>query len=269
MRAASSPGLVVLRAGEYPAGMIEIEITDAVATITLDAPATRNALTLAGWHALSAAVAAIGAAIGAGRPRAVVLCAKAPGMFCSGSDIGEIAALADDAALRAPFRVAMRDALEPLARLPMPVIAAIDGDCFGAGVALALAADLRIATPRAVFAVPPAKLGITYPQEDVARLVALVRPGQAARMLYGAVRIDAAEAARIGLVEIVADDASGAARAMARSMATLSPSSIAALKTAVARAPLGHDPALDDLFDNAFAGDDFGKGIAAFRARAR
>jgi enoyl-CoA hydratase/carnithine racemase len=133
----------------------------------------------------------------------------------------------------------MRGALEPLAGLPMPVIAAIDGDCFGAGVALALAADLRIAGPRAVFAVTPAKLGITYPQEDVARLVALVRPGQAARLLYGAARIDAAEAARIGLVEILADDAAGQA----------------------------HDPALDALFDAGFAGGDFREGLDAFRAR--
>jgi len=243
--------------------MIAYDIADGIATITLDAPATRNALTLAGWHALAQAVAAIEQA----RPRAVVVCAKAPGMFCSGSDIGEIAALADDRALRVPFRVAMRDALEPLAQLAMPVIAAIDGDCFGAGVALALAADLRIAGPRAVFAVPPAKLGITYPQEDVARLLALTGPGQAARLLYAAARIDAAEAARIGLVEILADDAMDHARAVAQAMAALSPSSVAALKQAVARAPLGHDPALDALFDAGFAGDDFREGIAAFRAR--
>jgi enoyl-CoA hydratase/carnithine racemase len=243
--------------------MIAHQITDGIATITLDAPATRNALTLSGWHALAQTVVAIGDA----RPRAVVLCAKAPGMFCSGSDIGEIAALADDAALRAPFRQAMRDALEPLARLPMPVIAAIDGDCFGAGVALALAADLRIAGPRAVFAITPAKLGITYPQEDVARLVALVRAGQAARMLYGAARIDAAEAGRIGLVEIIADDAADQALAVAKAMAALSPSSVAALKAAVARAPLGHDPALDTLFDTSFAGGDFREGLDAFRAR--
>jgi len=243
--------------------MIAHQITDGIATITLDAPATRNALTLAGWRALAQTVAVVGHA----RPRAVLLCAKATGLFCSGSDIGEIAALADDPALRAPFREAMRDALEPLAGLPMPVIAAIDGDCFGAGVALALAADLRIAGPRAVFAVTPAKLGITYPQEDVARLVALVRPGQAARLLYGAARFDAAEAARIGLVEILADDAAGQALAVAQAIAALSPSSVAALKTAVARAPQGHDPALDALFDAGFAGGDFREGLDAFRAR--
>jgi enoyl-CoA hydratase/carnithine racemase len=179
----------------------------------------------------------------------------------------EIAALADDAARRAPFRQAMRDALEPLARLPMPVIAVIDGDCFGAGVALALAADLRVAGPRAVFAIPPAKLGITYPQEDIARLVALVGPGQAGRLLYAAARIDAAQAARIGLVEVVAQDALAEAMELASTMAALSPASLAALKHAVARVPLGHDPGLDAAFDEAFAGADFREGLAAFGER--
>ncbi|WP_353228437.1 enoyl-CoA hydratase-related protein [Novosphingobium sp.] len=243
--------------------MITHDITDGIATITLDAPATRNALPLAGWHALADAVGAVAAR----HPRALVLRGGTAGMFCSGSDIREIAALADDPARRAPFRLAMRDALEPLARLPCPVIAAIDGDCFGAGVALALAADLRVAGPRAVFAITPAKLGITYPQEDVARLVALVGPGVAARLLYSAARVDADEALRIRLVEMRADDALAAAMAQAETMAALSPASLSALKLAVAHAPLGHDPALDHAFDAAFDGADFREGLAAFRER--
>jgi enoyl-CoA hydratase/carnithine racemase len=181
----------------------------------------------------------------------------------------EIAALADDAERRAPFRQAMRDALEPLAHLTMPVIAAIDGDCFGAGVALALAADVRVAGPRAVFAITPAKLGITYPQEDIARLIALVGPGQAARLLCAAAPIGATEAARIGLVEVLAEDAMGEAMGLADAMAALSPTSLAALKHAVARAPLGHDAALDAAFDEAFAGTDFREGLVAFRERRR
>ena len=243
--------------------MIAHDIGDSIATITLDSPATRNALPMAGWRALADAVAQVAAA----GPRAVVLRADGAGMFCSGSDLREIAALADDAAARAPFRLTMRAALESLARLPMPVIAAIDGDCFGAGVALALAADVRIAGPRAVFAITPAKLGITYPQEDIARLVALVGPGHAARLLYGATRIDADEATRIGLAEVQADDAGATALELAQAMAALSPASLRALKQAVAHAPLGHDAALDTAFDSAFDNADFREGLAAFRER--
>jgi enoyl-CoA hydratase/carnithine racemase len=243
--------------------MITHDMTGGIATITLDHRPTRNALSLAAWAALADTVAAVSAV----RPRVVVLRGTGTGMFCSGSDLREIALLADDAARRAPFRIAMRGALEPLARLAMPVIAAVDGDCFGAGVALALAADVRVAGPRAVFAITPAKLGIAYPQEDIARLVALVGPGQAARLLYAAAPIDAAEAARIGLVEIMADDASGAAMTLARTMAAQSPASLAMLKRAVADAPHGNDPALDAAFDAAFAGADFREGLAAFRER--
>jgi enoyl-CoA hydratase/carnithine racemase len=243
--------------------MIAHDLTGPVATITLDAPATRNALPMAGWQALAATLATVAAA----RPRVVLVRATGAGMFCSGSDLREIAALADDAAARAPFRLAMRAALDALAALPMPVIAAIDGDCFGAGVALALAADMRVAGSRAVFAITPAKLGIMYPQADIARLVALIGPGQAARLLYGATRVDAAEAARIGLVEVVADDAHASALAMAEAMAALSPASLGALKRAVVAVPQGADAALDADFDSAFAGADFREGLAAFRER--
>ena len=161
----------------------------------------------------------------------------------------------------------MREALEPLAALPMPVIAAIDGDCFGAGVALALAADIRVAGLRAIFAITPAKLGITYPQEDIARLVALVGPGQAGRLLYTAARIEAGEAGRIGLVEFTSDEAWATALGLAREMAALSPASLLALKRAVRGVAKGADPRFDTDFDQAFAGSDFREGLAAFRER--
>lgn len=238
--------------------MITTEIADQRATITLDASRTRNALPMAGWRALADAVAQIAQT----NPRVVVVQSAAEGMFCAGSDLKEIASLADDPSARAPFRVAMRDALDGLANLPMPVIAAVDGDCFGAGVALALAADIRVAGPRAVFAITPAKLGITYPAEDVARLRAAVGPGQAARLLYAAEPVDAAEALRIGLAEIAGDRA--VVDILAETIATRSPASLAALKRTLADpAAPGHDAA----FDGAFAGADFREGLAAFKER--
>jgi enoyl-CoA hydratase/carnithine racemase len=62
-----------------------------------------------------------------------------PGSFCAGSDLNELADLAGNATDRAGFRQMMREAMDPLQTLVVPTIAAIDGDCFGAGVALALA----------------------------------------------------------------------------------------------------------------------------------
>ncbi len=86
-----------------------------------------------GWHALAAAARDVGDA------RAVILKSDVPGIFSAGADVREFETLADDPELRPIFRTAMRDAIEAVAALPMPVIAAIDGGCFGAAVALILA----------------------------------------------------------------------------------------------------------------------------------
>ncbi|MDF8334810.1 enoyl-CoA hydratase/isomerase family protein [Novosphingobium cyanobacteriorum] len=243
--------------------MIAISIDGPIATIAFDSPRTRNALNMAGWRALADAVEHVAAS----DARALVLRSATAGMFCSGSDLKEIAALADHPDRRVPFRQAMRAAMEPLASLPIATVAVVEGDCFGAGVALALACDMRVAAPGAVFAVTPAKLGITYPQEDVARLVALVGRGQAARLLYGAGPVDAAEAARIGLAEIVAEDPMAAALAWARAAASNAPGSVASLKAMVQADYC--DEAFDEAFDSAFAGAHFREGLVAFRDRRR
>lgn len=247
--------------------MIAISIDGPIATIALDSPRTRNALDMDGWLALADAVEQVAAEAAGRGVRALVLRSAASGMFCSGSNLKEIAALADHPERRAPFRQAMRAAMEPLAALPIATVAVVEGDCFGAGVALALACDLRVAAPNAVFAVTPAKLGITYPQEDVARLVALVGRGQAARLLYGAGPVNAAEAARIGLAEIVAEDPLAAALEWARAAAANAPGSVASLK-AMVQADY-RDEAFDEAFDAAFAGADFREGLAAFRDKRR
>jgi enoyl-CoA hydratase len=107
----------------------------------------------------------------------------------------------------------------------MPTIAAIEGGCYGAGVALALACDIRVAGEDARFAVTPAKLGIGYPRQDVARLVRQVGRGHAARLLFTACAIDADEALAIGLVE-----ARGDARAVAETIASYAPEAVGLLK---------------------------------------
>ncbi|BEV01320.1 enoyl-CoA hydratase-related protein [Novosphingobium olei] len=248
--------------------MIDCNIAGHVAEIVLDRAGTRNALGLDDWRAIADAAAAAHAQ-GA---RVIVLRSAVAGSFCSGSDLREIGRLANEPELRPEFRAAMRAAMDPLQTLPLATIAVVEGDCFGGGVALALACDIRIAAPAAIFAITPAKLGISYPQEDVNRLVALVGRGQAARLLFGAGRIDAAEAARIGLVEQVESDALAAARALAAQIAANAPASIAALKATLgdsARDTAGHDPAHDAAFDAGFGSAAFAEGLAAFRERRK
>ncbi|TPG42910.1 enoyl-CoA hydratase/isomerase family protein [Sphingomonas koreensis] len=230
-----------------------------IATLTLDRPAARNAIPIAGWHALASALAEIAAS----DARALILRSAAPGIFSAGADITEFAALQADPSAAARFREAMRAAIDTLAALPIPTIAAIDGGCYGAAVALTLACDIRVAGAHARIATTPAKLGIGYPGEDVARLIAQVGRGQASRMLFSAQPIDADEAARIGLVEILAPDAGKAAAALAAQIAVNAPGAVAMLKRTLADP---RDSAHDAAFDDAFAGSEFAAAFVAFKS---
>lgn len=243
--------------------MIRLDLCDPIATISLDRPRARNALDAAGWRALADAILAAGRS----PARLLLLRSSVPGAFCAGSDLAELEALATDEAARAPFRRLMRDAIDALPRIDIPTVAVIDGDCFGAGVALALGCDIRIAGPRARFAITPAKLGISYPAEDVARLVAAVGRGQAARLLFAASAIDGNEAARIGLVEEACPSAGARAAEMSEQILACSRESLALLKALLqGRTDRAES---DAAFDARFGSADFAAALAAFRARPR
>lgn len=224
-----------------------------VARLTLDRPEARNAIPAAGWGELAALLGGV-----EGR---LLVVAGAGGAFCAGADLGDFAALRADEGARIRFRKTMRAALDALRALPMPTLARIDGPCYGAGVALALACDLRVAGPDARFAITPAKIGVSYPQEDVHRLVALVGPGEAARLLFTAESIDAAEAIRIGLAELAELDE---AAILANDAASL-----AALKQAIALAGAGvrSDPRQDERFDALIGGGELARRLEALRRK--
>lgn len=238
--------------------MIQLTRDGPVATIALARPEARNALPIAAWQALAAAARDVGDA------RGVILKSGVPGIFSAGADVREFETLQADPALRPAFRTAMREAIEAVAALPMPVIAAIDGGCFGAAVALVLAADIRIAGAHAEFATTPAKLGIGYPQEDVARLAAQVGKGTASLMLFTGDRLTPDEARRIGLVELQAKKAGETAAALAAAIAANAPQAVALLKRT-----LRGGECLDQAFDDAFAGAEFAEGLTAFRERRK
>lgn len=183
--------------------MIRVERHGAVATLWLDRPVARNAVSMAGWRALAVAAAGLSTSDAA----VVAIRSAVPGVFSAGADLAELARLADHPDERAPFREAMAAAIEAIAALPMPVIALVESGCFGAAVALILAADMVVAGEGAHFAVPPARLGIGYPAGDVARLAARIGRGQAARLLFTGASIDAGEALRIGLADLTGGEA--------------------------------------------------------------
>lgn len=240
--------------------MFIIDSIDRIARISLDRPQSRNAISLSHWNELSAAIAQIAAS----DAKVLIVRAMAPNIFSSGADIGDLETLGADPEARTRFRSEMAAAFDQLAALPIATIAAIDGGCYGAAVALALACDIRIAGQRAMFGITPAKVGIVYPAGDVARLKALIGPGQAARLLMSGMTLDADQALAIGLVEERVKSADAAARILAEIIAANSGASISGIKRILAG-----DADADRLFEDAFGGADFSEGVAAFKARRR
>jgi enoyl-CoA hydratase/carnithine racemase len=219
---------------------------DSIARLTLSRPEARNAIPAAGWTELEGKIAEVE------QSGARLLIVSGEGSaFCAGADIADFEAMVEDAAATAAFRSSMRSALDKLRDLPLPTIAAIDGACYGAGVALAMACNIRMAGSAASFAITPAKMGLSYPQEDIHRLVQLTGPGQAARLLFSALSIDAAEALRIGLVDIAATDVAEELEGLASAVLSNDSGSHRALKRGMALAAAGvaTDEAQDRSFD--------------------
>ncbi len=244
---------------------LRLEKQGAAAHLLIDRAAKRNAFDLGMWQALPQLLAE---AAGDPQLRLLVLRAAGPGAFCAGADIAELLANKDDAQWRAANQSAINAAQFELARFALPTIAFVDGDCVGGGCGLALACDLRVASPRARFGITPAKLGLVYPLHDVKLLTDLVGPGQARRLLYTGALIDADEALRIGLVEVLGDDVDQ----FAEPVLAASPHSTREIKRFVRRVLDGQtedDAATLAVFAAAFTGPDFIEGTSAFTQKRK
>lgn len=241
------------------AAMFDLRLEGDCARLTLDRPEARNAIPADSWGALGAA-----AREAVAKGARLIVVAGSGSAFCAGADLGDFAAMAGDPAAAEAFRTAMREGIEALAAVSVPTVAAVHGPCFGAGVAVAMACDLRLAGPHSVFAITPAKFGIGYPQEDVHRLVARVGPGQASRLLLTALPIGAEEALRIGLADIFAADLEAELERTAAAILAGSGESHSALKRAVALAGAGvaRDEGRDRAFDALLGSAEFRRRLA-------
>ena len=168
-------------------------VTDSVATVVIDHPARRNAVTAEIWRALPPLLGAL-AVDPAVR---VLVLTGAGGTFSTGADISGLRDSVEETQ-----QLAMA-AEEALATFPKPTLAAIRGYCVGGGAQLAAACDLRFAEEGALFGVTPARLGIVYPSSWTRRLTALVGPATTKYLLFSGELIDAGRALRTGLVDEV------------------------------------------------------------------
>ena len=166
---------------------------DGVCTLTLDRPEKLNALDMAAFEALDAHLAALETDDAVG---CVVLRGAGRG-FCAGADLGEL----DGATERPPrFKPGV---IERLARLEKPVIAAIHGVCFTGGLELALACDFILADATARFADTHGKWGLVASWGMTQRLPRRIGLPAAKRMMMTGRTVEAAEAERLGLVDLL------------------------------------------------------------------
>ena len=194
--------------------------------------------------------------------RVVVLRGAGSKAFVSGADIGELGA-GIDGGRSTGNRPSMFAAA-------MPVIAMIQGYCIGGGLALALEADLRIASDDATFGIPAGRLGIAYPNDAVERLVALIGSGEASRLLLTGERIGAERALALGLVNEVVprDELEVRVDGLADTIAANAPLSMRAAKasvlTAIRAGRADEQRAAEDLARECWLSADFAEGRAAF-----
>ncbi|MFP5021291.1 enoyl-CoA hydratase [Pseudonocardia phyllosphaerae] len=197
--------------------MITVRTADGVGLIELNRPDRRNALDAATCLELVDAAAQV-RADGA---RAVLVAGRGPA-FSAGADFSEVY---DDG-----FRTALYAGLHAIADLPMPVIAAVHGPAIGGGLQLALACDLRVAGPDAVFGLPTARLGLAVDPWTIERLVQIAGGATARHLLLACGTVDAGSALARGLADVSGDRA--AAEALAADVATMAPLTLAYNKRA-------------------------------------
>jgi enoyl-CoA hydratase/carnithine racemase len=231
-------------------------------------PERRNAVTAAMWAGIPDAMARL-AAVDA--VRVVVIAGSGEEAFASGADISEFALNRGDAGQARAYEAQNEAALSSIRGAGLPVIAMIHGFCIGGGLAIALACDLRIAAETAIFALPPAKLGLAYPVNGLRDLLGAVSAATAKDLLFTSRRVAADEALRMGLVNKVVRAAELAATtdAICADIAANAPLSVLAAKRAIAAIsttviPQDQMDELSRLSDGCFSSADYAEGRQAF-----
>jgi methylglutaconyl-CoA hydratase len=248
--------------------MIEVLVErreSGVVWLTLNRPDARNALSLA----VNRELARLAASLGPDETvRAIVITGAGDQAFCAGADLKERKGV--PAAESGPYIDAISGAINAIARLRQPTIAAMNGSAYGGGLELALACDFRICVDRAEMGLTEVRLGIMPGAGGTQRLPRLVGVAVAKEMIMLGRRIGAARAKELGLVSAVA--AAGELRAavdvMLGELAGCAPKSVAMAKAAIED---GMDAGIDEglqierrCYDVTLHSEDRDEGLRAF-----
>lgn len=251
-------------------GGITLSVANGVASVSIENPGQRNALTKAMCLELQELFPRLDA-----DPSVIVITLRGAGQtFSAGAAIGELSSVLLDPQPDGTLVDHLSRADETITSVTKPTIALIDGACMGGGWQIASACDFILASARSVFAITPAKLGVIYPRSGIERLVRLVGDARAKYFLFTGETFSASRAQALGLVaEVVADDEFEVrGTALVSSLRENSQFSIRTLKHLVNLATSAA-PDVDRTWAGAWAemthGPDMNIGIAAFLNRER
>ena len=243
------------------------EVRDGVGWLTFNSPERRNAVSLEMWQGMADATAAFEADPAV---RVVVMHGAGGKSFAAGADISEFEQHRANAEQKKNYGEISARGQQGLANLSKPLIAMIQGFCIGGGLASALNADVRFATPGSKFGIPAAKLGRGYDDPGLATLAPLVGPAVARDILFSARFLEAEEALQRGLIYFVVDDAQLEAqvREYAGRIAANAPLTVHAAKAAMNAfehySDLAAPAEIKALVDRCFDSEDYKEGRRAF-----
>jgi enoyl-CoA hydratase len=256
----------------YADGKILQDVTDGVGVVTFNNPGKRNAMSLDMWEGLGHALTDLRDDEDV---RVVILVGAGDKAFVSGADISQFEKTRHNAAASEEYsrRSAAQRAL--LADYPKPTISCIRGFCLGGGMQVAMLTDIRIASQDSQFGIPAAKLGIAYGYDGLRHLVSLVGPSWARLIMYTGMKIDSAEALRIGLVDRVMPNGElwDATLEIARTISGNAPLAIQAAKITIAQVlkdPAARDmDAIKKIGSACMDSEDFREGRQAFMEKRK
>jgi len=215
--------------------IVTVDAESHIADVVLNRADKMNAVDLAMFEAIGEAADSIAADKSV---RAVVL-HGAGGNFCAGIDLSVLAnsSMDFDLALKSPVAPSVANIFQRAAfawrELEVPVICAIEGVAYGAGMQIALGADIRFAAKDATFSIMESKWGIVPDMGITTTLRHLVRPDRVKELSWSARILNSEEAESLGLITAVTEDPVGRSREFAQSCALQSPDAIRGIKALV------------------------------------
>lgn len=252
-------------------GTIKLHLDGKIAQIGICNPSRHNAMSLAMWRELGDIVTELNARTDI---TLIVLRGEGGRAFVSGADIAEFEALrSSDEAVQA-YDEAVDRAQSALQDCLHPVVAIIEGYCFGGGIGLALACDLRYCTETARFRMPAARLGLGYALRGMQRAVSILGAAQATELFFSAREYNGVEAAQCGLVHrfLESERFNDGVETLIGSIAANAPLSLRAAKLAIRSAahievPAAGAQAIAQQVALCFSSDDYAEGRRAFAER--